>query len=69
MSCGGGQLGFPISTKNNTFIRRQSKKQEYHILGPGLGQAQNCGGVKPLNGVFLSWTSSIFEILEVHVPI
>jgi hypothetical protein len=31
-------------------------------LGPMLGQAQNCGGVKPLNGIsthFIdSWTSN-----------
>jgi hypothetical protein len=47
----------PISTKRkNTSFKKKKKKNKptTYVVGnpgPGLGQAQKCGGVNPVNGI------------------
>jgi len=41
----------PITSHLNSLNRQSTTTYGVGNLGPGLGHAQKCGGVKPVNGI------------------
>jgi hypothetical protein len=60
----------PISRKRTITSHLNTRKTtacDVGNPGPSLGQAQNCGGFKPVNGIFV-WITNISEMWSRYVP-